>query len=202
VRVGHPAGRRAAPSHYGMRRLDLRGGDDDGCGSSWPSISRWTQPSSSGPGSDVDVGRCHSEARPRRSLLHTRGCRAEESTVGLLEGRRGSPCLLRGYDTAGQGQCRSGATGHQQQTVDFSVGAQDFVRADGAAWRLLRNDRWARAQGLIKYALRGASEDGGGDSRAVTRRKVGSGSGAALPHGLRERCREPLSPGPASPLTR
>ena len=94
-------------------------------------------------------GRSTSAVIPRPghavACFHTRGCRAEESTVGLLEGRRGSPCLLRGYDTGGQGQCRSGATGHQQQTVDFSVGAQDFVRADGAVWRLLRNDIRARA---------------------------------------------------------
>src|ERR687895_18745 len=75
--------------------------------------------------------------------------RYQESTVGLLEGRRGSPCLPGGYDTAGQGQCRSGTTGHQQQTVDFSVGAQDFVRADGAVWRLLRNDIRARAPGFL-----------------------------------------------------
>jgi hypothetical protein len=89
-------------------------------------------------------GRSSSAVIPRPghavTCFHTRGCRAEESTVGLLEGRRGSPCLVRGYDTAGQGQCRSGATGHQQQRVDFSVGAQDFVRADGVVWRLLRND--------------------------------------------------------------
>jgi hypothetical protein len=87
------------------------------------------------------------------ACFHTRGCRAEESTLGLLEGRRGSPCLLRGYDTGGQGQCRSGAAGHQQQTVDFSVGAPDFVRSDGAVWRLLRNDIRARAQGILKHTL-------------------------------------------------
>jgi hypothetical protein len=98
-------------------------------------------------------GRSTSAVIPRPghavACFHTRGCRAEESPVGLLEGRRGSQCLLRGYDAGGQGQYRSGATGHQQQTVDFSVGALDFVRADGAVWRLLRNDIRARAQGFL-----------------------------------------------------
>ena len=103
-------------------------------------------------------GRSTSAVIPRPghavACFHARGCRAEESTVGLLEGRRGSPCLLRGYDTGGQGQCRSGTTGHQQQTVDFPVGAQEFVRSDGAVWRLLRNDIRARAQEILEHTLR------------------------------------------------
>jgi hypothetical protein len=71
--------------------------------------------------------------------FHTRGCRAEESTVGLLEGRRGSPAALEVATQADRASAGR-ATGHQQQTVDFSVGAQIFVRAHGAVWRLLRND--------------------------------------------------------------
>ena len=41
------------------------------------------------------------------SAFRLTGCRAEESTVGLLEGGRGSPRQTRGRATAGQGQCRA-----------------------------------------------------------------------------------------------
>jgi hypothetical protein len=88
--------------------------------------------------------------------FHTRGRRAEESPGGLLEGGGGSPCLPCGYDTSGQGPCRSGAAGHPQQTMDFSVGAQAFGGADGAVWRLLRDVIRARAQGISERTLRDA----------------------------------------------
>jgi hypothetical protein len=129
-------------------------------------------------------GRSTSAVIPRPghavACFHTRGCRAEESTVGLLEGRRGSPCLLRGYTTAGQGQCWSGATGHQQQTVVFSVGAKNFVRADGAVWRLLRNDIRARAQGILKHTLRLRKSISSGGSATPLRETGTAGDGDHL----------------------
>jgi hypothetical protein len=52
---------------------------------------------------------------------HTAGCRAEESTVGSCEARRGSPHHRRGGETASQGQCGLSRQATRRRKVDSSV---------------------------------------------------------------------------------
>ena len=90
------------------------------------------------------------------------GCRAEESTVGLLEAGRGSPRHTCGVDTAGQGQFGGVATGHEETESRFLGRAQAVVGKIVARGALPRNDRLGSAArdsggsyapGLVKQHL-------------------------------------------------
>jgi hypothetical protein len=84
---------------------------------------------------------CHSEARPRRSRFSHQRLQGRGIYCRVAGGQTRQPSLHVRLRHRLTGPVPGRATGHQQQTVDFSVGAQVFVRADGAVWRLLRNDR-------------------------------------------------------------
>ena len=113
-----------------------------------------------------DPQRCHSEARPRRSVRSHQRLQGRGIYRRITGGRTRQPVPASRLRHGRTGPVPSGATGHQQQTVDFSVGAQDFVRSDGAVWRLLRNDRRARAQGFLN-GLSGSARRGGEASRRI-----------------------------------